>query len=244
MSNVLTNSFFSGGGVTLSDLDKYLPLTGGTLSGDLTFSSDRGSTGALRNTGDGQAMVISNSIDYKNSPRRAIKVFAPSSGKSLVDAVQLYEKTESSEGWYLLYGKHNLTEALKAMFPSTATPTYVPVFGSNWESRGYANVASLLTAMGGLKSQTGTYTGTGKYGSSNKNTLTFNFVPKVVMINRVDSTSNADYVFILLHGQTAVGGHHRNKITWSNKTVTWYNTNSSSQGQMNDAVEYQWIALG
>lgn len=45
-------------------------------------------------------------------------------------------------------GVNSLTKLLTALFPNTATPTYIPVFGSGWESAGYATPAALRSAMG------------------------------------------------------------------------------------------------
>ena len=49
-------------------------------------------------------------------------------------------------------GATTLAAALQNMFPNTATPTYIPVFGSNWESRGFTTPASLMSAMGAAAS--------------------------------------------------------------------------------------------
>lgn len=47
---------------------------------------------------------------------------------------------------------------------------------------GQTSLAALASAMGAAKIQTGSYVGTGTYGASNPNSLTFNFVPKFVYI--------------------------------------------------------------
>lgn len=45
-------------------------------------------------------------------------------------------------------GVTSLTNLLKAMFPSSATATYIPVFGSSWGSAGYATPKTVRNAMG------------------------------------------------------------------------------------------------
>ena len=47
---------------------------------------------------------------------------------------------------------------------------------------GQTSLAALATAMGAAKIQTGSYVGTGTYGASNPNSLTFPFTPKFVYI--------------------------------------------------------------
>ena len=41
---------------------------------------------------------------------------------------------------------------LQSMFPNKAQPTYIPVFGDGWGSRGYALPSDLMTAMGAASS--------------------------------------------------------------------------------------------
>lgn len=91
----------------------------------------------------------------------------------------------------------------------------------------------------------GSYTGTGTYGSSNPNSLTFDFVPKVVFIVPDGSHSNGG--MILLYGATKFGGFGtfyttsgtvsagQCNITWNGTTVSWYNPASS----INDAAIYE-----
>ena len=78
----------------------------------------------------------------------------------------------------------------------------------------------------------GSYVGTGTYGISNKNSLTFSFVPKFVIIN------GGSYYVIFINGSqtgyiintisTAVAVSY---LTWdnTNKTVSWYGENATEQ---------------
>ena len=49
-------------------------------------------------------------------------------------------------------GVTSMKEYLENMFPVKAAPTYIPVFGDGWESRGYALPSELMTAMGAASS--------------------------------------------------------------------------------------------
>lgn len=103
----------------------------------------------------------------------------------------------------------------------------------------------------GVKIATGSYTGTGTYGASNPNSLTFGFEPKLVFIG-AERQSSADCAFVF-NGQTTFsrtnsgGGGDSADCSFSGNTFTWYSTSSSwgSAAQMNSAnVEYLYFAIG
>lgn len=105
------------------------------------------------------------------------------------------------------------------------------------------------------KVATGSYTGTGTYGASNPNSLTFDFEPKVVVITPpVNKSSVAGYSFIAICGQTRavciVGdsglnvNYYGEQLTWNEKTFSWYNK-SNAQYQCNESgFVYPYLALG
>ena len=98
---------------------------------------------------------------------------------------------------------------------------------------------------------TGSYLGTGNYGSSNRNTLSFPFAPKFVMIR----LSGADFY----HGLTMFSPltaatpdltgdsfSDNDKVTagWSQNGVSWYNAHDAAR-QMNDSGKtYYYFAIG
>jgi hypothetical protein len=97
---------------------------------------------------------------------------------------------------------------------------------------------------------TGSYVGTGTYGSSNKTSITFDFVPKVVFISPKDThTYNAfPYIvgntrFYLQQGSTTVS----NAVTWSGTKMSWYTISSgaSAESQCNTSgTTYYYVAIG
>lgn len=122
-----------------------------------------------------------------------------------------------------------------------------------------------------LQQQTGSYTGTGTSGSSNKNSITFNFVPKYMMIwSSTDSYIQAwldlPGWFFWSSGMTSIGAKYsdtrsgsghvhgcKNVFTLSNKTLSWYATSIGEytttddliRMQMNTSgVTYNWVAFG
>ena len=90
--------------------------------------------------------------------------------------------------------------------------------------------------------QTGHYVGSGVYGSDNKNSLTFNFVPKIVIVMRQTLTVlGVESTFIYI-GQP---GSESNKLFMlHDKTLSWYNTDSAAAQCNSSSGVYYYIALG
>ena len=114
----------------------------------------------------------------------------------------------------------------------------------------------------GVKIEVGSYVGTGKYGSSNPNKLTFGFVPKMVLIGLdYDLTGNWTYPFsyegLYIAGLSKMRVFTRAKAsgsatmgdkvplkTASGNVLEWYNT-SSAPYQLNDTnLKYVYVAIG
>lgn len=112
------------------------------------------------------------------------------------------------------------------------------------------------------KIATGTYVGTGMAGPSNPNTLTFDFSPKLVVVQS-DNYSNMNFVssgmranwVLLLNGvnEVRVAFSHSNvsssplAVNWSGNTVSWYHdeTNPYDNSQLNSAGQtYRYFAIG
>ena len=87
----------------------------------------------------------------------------------------------------------------------------------------------------------GSYTGKNVYGSGNKNSLTFDFEPKIVII---DGKTYSNDVLVLISGCTMTSSN-TNPITvsWSGKSVSWYSANNATY-QFNASGTYYYIALG
>lgn len=89
------------------------------------------------------------------------------------------------------------------------------------------------------------YVGTGTYGSSNPNSLTFDFVPKIVVIQSPDESTNHESC-IALNGSKSVvtypGRGYDSEFSWNKKTVSWY---SPDGYQLNDSGQkYYAVAIG
>lgn len=103
--------------------------------------------------------------------------------------------------------------------------------------------------------QVGTYVGTGTYGEDHPNTLTFDFEPKLVIINNViflDQIVNEheSYNLIAVRGARRTiayffsGADTKVTLNWSGNALIWYSNGSSGeQGNISEAV-YHYIAIG
>lgn len=114
----------------------------------------------------------------------------------------------------------------------------------------------LLSPMvsNGAQIETGSYDGTGTYGSGSPNSLTFGFVPKVVFITDATNTSSNNFIgpLMLINGGKLVWvyQYYQEKfwilsVTWQGESVSWYCTGSSQGAQMNlSGVTYNYVAIG
>lgn len=100
-----------------------------------------------------------------------------------------------------------------------------------------------------LKLATGSYVGTGKYGTNDKTSITFDFVPKVVFI----STESPVYPVAVtwVYGITKTSMKPNNSgdaavgifFELSGNTLSWYGLNGASW-QLNNVERYYWVAIG
>ena len=111
-------------------------------------------------------------------------------------------------------------------------------------------------AAGALKIATGSYQGTGTSGGGGMNSLTFSFVPKLVIV------MGGNFFSIFIQGQSQALGtqsaagctHVLQTAVWNGNTLSWYankyyNGNSEYNGnsyhQMNETYfTYHYIAIG
>ena len=101
------------------------------------------------------------------------------------------------------------------------------------------------------KIQIGSYVGTGTFGADNPNTLTFDFAPKAVIVQRANQTTNNSYGRVIaIPGMTQVnnGGSANNDdyvatVSFSSNSFSMYSISAS--GQMNNSgVTYVYIGIG
>ena len=150
--------------------------------------------------------------------------------------------------------------------PSTFTygPVYVDQGGTIHESQEYTEAGDWLDVWGNaipaVKLETGSYTGTGTSGSSNPNTLTFPFTPKIVFIAMQDGSQGISgrifqsfpWIYGTNQGVASYGEDQIeigiNNLSWDGTTLKWYSSAGSLVGadyQLNkNGVTYLYVAIG
>jgi hypothetical protein len=108
-----------------------------------------------------------------------------------------------------------------------------------------ADTLSLVGSGGkNCRIATGTYTGDGTYGEKNKNSLTFDFAPLVVLVSKTTDARR----LVLPWGKAYTSGSTGYGITMecSGRTLTWWSANNNGQNdQMNESdTEYRWFVIG
>lgn len=130
-------------------------------------------------------------------------------------------------------------EVYGAIFDSdiNAYPQEGEVEGLHYKLRGQLGEAMAYFA----KVQIGSYVGTGAYGASNANSLTFDFEPKSVFIATTAWTgSNGPAVFV---NPTTSATDGSSGLIWSGNSVYWYAWSAATQMNQSGST-YIWIAIG
>ena len=103
----------------------------------------------------------------------------------------------------------------------------------------------------GVRIATGSYIGTGTYGSSHPNSLTFEFEPKALCIVEDGQNTEGGILWInpLKRGRAMPANTDNSYycyLTWSGKTVSWYDiADRNSKYQHNvSGTTYHYIAIG
>ena len=99
--------------------------------------------------------------------------------------------------------------------------------------------------------ETGSYTGTGTYGKSNKNSLTFSFRPTLIIIfwpgGDYTNSSLSFAPLIMVNGFNGIAdtgnAWGRNTASWDDKTVSWYADGANHQKNESGRT-YCYIAIG
>lgn len=122
------------------------------------------------------------------------------------------------------------------------------------------DVVAMLAGSSDVQIASGSYVGTGTYGASNKNSLTLDFVPKLLIIQYVLYSSSAknlknesliwlagsEYFTKIENLYTATSFSLADLITVevSGSTISWYNTSNALRQFNNSGQTYYYFAIG
>ena len=114
----------------------------------------------------------------------------------------------------------------------------------------YTITNDLIMPLPATQIYTGSYTGTGTYGSSNPNTLTFPFEPKLVFIS-ISKTDNPLHrsgqliygspIGIYMYSTSAIDTL---RLTWGGNSLSWYCTSSATNQLNQNRWTYAYAAIG
>lgn len=104
----------------------------------------------------------------------------------------------------------------------------------------------LTNAINSVKIATGSYTGTGTYGASNPNSLTFDFIPKFLII--ANNNRFQEYMICVYgtsNGIVTYSTNYLNYLSWNTNSISWYANSHASEYQFNDSdYTYYYVAFG
>ena len=107
---------------------------------------------------------------------------------------------------------------------------------------------ALQNLPAGVQIATGSYVGTGKYGSNNPNSLTFEFEPQLVIITGQYSGSQVAWPLLFMRNNTTAfemgEGAYTCKVTWNGKIVKWYSTENAGRQMNYNGRTYYYFAIG
>ena len=133
---------------------------------------------------------------------------------------------------------------------SSTNPSAYPIDGDGWT---YTSLSNIPSSPGFSKIETGSYIGTGAYGESNPNTLTFDSPPKLVLIHANSSSvavlASAAFIYGSAFGSSLADDYISElHLIWSGNTLSWYRYGGGAitgdVWQLNaSGVEYYYAAV-
>ena len=159
--------------------------------------------------------------------------------------------TPSSIGAAAANHTHSASEITSGTFPVARGGTGATTADAARTNLGIDSAIAAAMA-GGAKIQTGSYVGTGTYGSLNPCSLTFDFEPKLLHIQESEA-SKTTYSFFWMGGPYALNYYYTTyenivSVTESGNqtTISWYCTNEDYKAaQCNGSGKsYTYIAIG
>jgi hypothetical protein len=126
---------------------------------------------------------------------------------------------------------------------------WVKAIDTEWRNNMYHELYNnIKPAM--IRIAIGSYKGTNTYGISKPNTLTFEFVPKFVIVSKRGTTNiNSGGTFIWINPGTTLNFLNNGSTYWcypslDGTTLSWYNTESQVYQLNSSSYDYDYMAWG
>lgn len=201
----------------------------------------------------GPYSVLYGELSGAMSTLRGKYVYAPDSWKSWY--FYIYENATTSSGqetgisppaysnWVVPVRLYNDASIISEGYITSDNPDAYPQNGIVGEKL-YEYVGQVGD---GTRSVVGSYVGNGQYGSSNRNTLSFDFEPNFLFVQQ---SNGAYYMVVVRDSNTAYQdmpgstGGSTISVIWSEKEVSWYSSGGQSVQMNSSGVVYNYIAFG
>ena len=228
-------------------------IASGTLSTDRIpgLAASKITSGTLAVGRGGTGVTANPSMITNLGSTSAASVFAASPRPGVTGTLPVGNGGTGKTSWTanrLVYPSASTTMA-QLPFPTVAGSVLRQ--GTSGEPY-WTSLTDLATAMGALKIQTGTYTGTGTYASlgsdatAESTSITFNFEPTIVFVSPKSGGSRGGFAWI--RGMSAGSVRRQTSesvtLTWSGNSLSFYSS-TSAEAQLNKAsTTYQYVAIG
>jgi|GEM_PF-966097 len=203
---------------------------------------------------------ISNGSVVLDNPQSVTLDFAYNTDKSILNGKYCIISDIGSSVIYVISTSYNSSTSNTTInYKAVSAITEVILYGyvNSPSSDAYPPSVSdgyTYTALGQggskVRMASGSYTGTGTYGSANPCSLTFDFVPKIVIVSSNGLTPGYYYWnsggFVWTSGQTrgSLGAEGNCTFTISANTLSWYTTNNANTQCNIIGTTYNYIVIG
>lgn len=230
----------SASALVISGTDGYL----GTLTADIgyTVSSDTGNPISVERYVNGQLVAT---VTVQSGFAYTIPVMDLPTGAGTVKIAA----SVNTSGGQVSATRTWTYDKQVVLFPEDGGPAQIQVEGKNLMPPTLAECVRVPTVWGGTMDKalelllpllstavmaTGSYTGTGTFGSSSPNTLTFGFMPELVILSGGD-------VGLTISNTSPSGGTSDAYI--QGNTAKWYSTSAAKQLNV-QGKSYSYVAIG
>lgn len=204
-----------------------------SVSGTIYCIPDGATAGAGSNPSFNKATIM-----YYTSSNQD-RVYINGSGSPLGKTVTTEKKLIPAGDWQYLQSSD------RSAYPDSGTSG-----GYEYEYLGIP----FDNAVDGMKTDTGSYVGTGTYGAANPNTLTMKFEPKFVIFwqgsigSSVVDVSLTNPFYWIYNGDkmfpTSSTNNYNCFVTLNGTTLTWYSPRNKYAQYNDETHEYHYLAIG
>ena len=110
-----------------------------------------------------------------------------------------------------------------------------------------SSIDAAMATCGNCQVVYGTYDGTGKYGSSNPTTLTFDHMPMLISVHMLSAENNSHQIFAtkgtaFINDSITGTTIHQIQLEWGANSVSWTSDGASPQMNVKN-IQYKYLAL-